>query len=321
MSPSGREVAAGGILSAGISIWDVEKGTPIRQLTGLKGGVQALAYSLDGRMFATGHNMIKSTDTSVYVFQAGTDTMLQRLDPPRIITRDAPKGVGAVKSLHYSPDSQFLAVGFAGGAVGMYEAATGSLKQSFPTPAALDGPLAYSPSGQYLAFSERIRTEDDLFHHHVIHLIEVTTGRIERTFSGHTDLITALAFSPDGKYLASGSNTGAVRMGFDKKKNQGVERRNEDPIRIWDVETGAIVKELAGHAGSVRSLVFYHNGQYLVSGSWDKTIKIWDLARGALVSTLTGHNNLVDSIVVSPDEKYLVSGGNSPDIKVWERRQ
>jgi WD40 repeat protein len=188
------------------------------------------------------------------------------------------------------------------------------------TPASLDGPLAYSPSGKYLAISERTKGEADVFDHHVIHLLDVTSGAIVKTFSGHVDLVTALVFSPDGKYLVSGSNTGWVRGALDKKRNQGLEERNEDPIRIWDIESGALVKELAGHAGSVGSLVFYQSGRYLVSGSQDKTIKIWDVVRGTLVSTLTGHNNLVDSIVVSPDGKYLVSGGNSPDFKVWERR-
>jgi len=318
-SPSGKEIASGSILSAAINVWDIRTGTQIRVLKGLKGSVQALAYSPDGQFLAAGRGMVNSSETSVHVFQAGSGTIVQQLEPPRIVNRDAPKGVAAVKSLQYSPDGQFLAVGFEGGAIGMYEAATGKLKQSFPTHAAIDGPLSYDPSGQYLAFPERIKTEAEVFDHHVIHLMNVSTGEIAKTFSGHSDLVTALAFSPEGRYLASGSNIGSVRGRLDKKMNQGVEQRNDDPIRIWDVASGAIVTELAGHTGSVRSLLFYQNGKYLVSGSQDKTIKIWSLENGALVSTLGGHNDLIDSIAITADGRYLVSGGGR-DVKIWERQ-
>ena len=317
-SPNGQEVASGSILNAAVSIWDLRTGKAARVLKGQKGGAQALAYSPDGRFLAVGRSMVSSVETSVQVFQAGSDTIVQRLEPPRIVTSHSPKGIGTVKSLQYSPDGKFLAVGFEGGAIGIYEAATGQLRQSFPTHAAIDGPLAYSSNGKYLAISERIKTETDVFDHHVIQLIDVTTGAIVKTISGHADRVTALAFSPDGTHLASGSNIGSVRGRLDKKSNQGVEQRNEDPIRMWDIATGAIVMELAGHTGSVRSLVFTQGGEYLVSGSQDKTIKIWNVETGALVSTLIGHNDLIDSIAMTTDGRYLVSGGGH-DVKIWQQ--
>lgn len=319
MSPSGREVAAGSFLDQRVSIWDVASGTLLRQLQGIKGGARAIAYRPDGRFLAVGRDAIKPGDLCVFVYQAGTDTIVQRLQPPALTTRMAPQGIGAVASLQYSPDSQFLAVGFQGGAIGIYETATGALKKSTSLSSFLQGPVAYSPNGKYLAFGDRRKEEGDVFDHHVIQIMDTERGEVTKTLLGHTDLVTALAFSPDGRYLVSGSNTGSVHGALDKKKNQGVEQRNDDPIRIWDLETGAMVKELAGHTGSVKSLVFYRDGQYLVSGSYDKTIKIWNVARGGAVSTMTGHNDLVDSVVVSSDGTYLVSAGNSPEIKVWEQ--
>ncbi|UVT17201.1 MAG: WD40 repeat domain-containing protein [Nitrospira sp.] len=320
MSPNGREVSAGGILSPTISVWNVETGARIRVLKGLKGSTQALAYSADGRFFAAGRGMITSADTCVFVFQAGTDRILQRLQPPPIVTRDAPKGVGMVESLQYSPDSQFLAVGFQGGAIGIYEAATGHLRQSVTLNSSLQGPIAYSPNGQLLALGQWNKNESNLFHPHVIHLLRPSTGDIMKSLAGHSDLVLALSFSPDGRYLASGSNTGAMRIGLDKKTNQGVERRNEDPIRIWDVETGEIVKEFVGHRGAVRSVTFADRGQTLVSGSYDRTVRIWDFERTDNIVTLTAHHDLINSIAVTQDGTSLVSGGDSGDISIWKQK-
>jgi len=319
LSPDGREVAAGGIVSSVISLWDVEGGTPIRQLQGLKGSAQALAYSPDGRFFAAGRGMIRPVDTCVFVFQRGTDNILQRLQPPKVTTRRNPKGVGAVESLQYSPDSQFLAVGFDGGAIGIYEATTGQLKKSIVIPDGLDGPLAYSPTGKYLAFGElKTNGTGALEKPRVIRLLDVETGERVKTLSGHTGRVTALAFSPDGKHLASGTSTGTVERFLDKKSNQPVTQRNADPIRIWDIETSTLVKELSGHTGMIRFLAFYRGGQYLVSGSQDKTLKIWDVVRGELVTSLSGHNSLIEAGAVSADGKYLVSGGGE-FVKIWEQ--
>ena len=235
MSPSGREVAAGSFLDQRVGMWDVERGTLLRQLKEIKGGARALAYSPDGRFFAVGRGVIKPTDSCVFVYRAGTDTIQQRLQPPPMTTRMAPQGVGAVESMQYSPDSQFLAVGFKGGAIGIYEMATGQLKSAMSLSSFLQGPVAYSPNGKYVAFGEWKKDVEDVFEHYVIQLLDTETGEVVKTLLGHSGLVTALVFSPDGRYLASGSNTGVVRGALDNKRNQGVVQRNEDPIRIWNV--------------------------------------------------------------------------------------
>lgn len=317
LHPDGSEVASGSILNATVYIWDVNTGNQIRVLKGLKGGVQALAYSPDGQFLAVGRGLVPSNTISVHVFRTDTGTLVQQLEPPRIVTRDAPTGVVDVKSLQYSPNGQFLAVGFRAGAIGIYGVKTGSLMHSFSTPGALHGPISYSQNEQFVAVSERVRTEEDVFAHNVIHLLDGTSGRVVKTFSGHADLVTSLAFSPDDKYLVSGSNTGGVRGELDRKKNQGVELRNEDPIRIWDVQRGAIVRELVGHTGTVASLLFSDSGRALISGSHDKTIKMWNVGTGALAWTLTGHDGPVSSIAVSADSHHLLSGGGA-NLTIWE---
>lgn len=320
MNPSGSEVAAGGILSPLVSIWDVETGRLIRHIKGLKGSTQALAYSPDGKTLAVGRGMITSKDTCVFIFQAGTDTILQRLSPPPIATSNAPAGVGSVESLQYSPDGQFLAVAFGGGGIGIYEVATGKLIKRMTVYSLSLGPVAYSPSGEYLAFGHWKKDEGELFDHTEIQFLGATPdGGIVKTFPGHAGRITALAFDPRGKLLASGTETGTVEERLDPRTNRMVKKQHNDPIRLWDIETGILVKELAGHRGEVKSLVFIDDGRMLVSGSYDKTIKIWDVARGTILSTITGHGDLVWSIAVSQNAQYLISGGEGTEIKIWQR--
>jgi WD40 repeat protein len=79
------------------------------------------------------------------------------------------------------------------------------------------------------------------------------------------------------------------------------------------------VKELVGHRGDVKSLVFIDDGRMLVSGSYDKTIKVWDVAGGTVLSTLTGHGDYVASVAVNQNAKYFASGGGGAEIKIWER--
>ena len=75
--------------------------------------------------------------------------------------------------------------------------------------------------------------------------------------------------------------------------------------------------KLTGHSSSVYSVVFSPNGEYLVSGSWDKTIGVWRVSSGELIKTLNGHSNHVRSVVFSPNGEYLASGSFDGTIGVW----
>jgi WD40 repeat protein len=117
------------------------------------------------------------------------------------------------------------------------------------------------------------------------------------TLRGHTDEVSTVAVSADGKWLVSGSRDKA--------------------IRIWDLKTGTCLNTLQGHTDAVTSVAVSADSQRLVSASFDKTIRIWDLKTGTCLNTLRGHTNWVWSVAVSADGQRLVSASNDKTIKIW----
>ena len=153
-----------------------------------------------------------------------------------------------------------------------------------------------------------------------------------QTLTGHSDSVTSVAFSPDGRTLASGSRDDTIRL-WDVATRRSIATltgyspvfspdgrtlaagSNNNTIKLWDVATGRSIATLTGY-----SPVFSPDGRTLAAGSNNNTIKLWDVATGREIATLTGQSESVYSIAFSPDGKTLASGSGSFDgtIQVWD---
>ena len=108
--------------------------------------------------------------------------------------------------------------------------------------------------------------------------------------------VNAVAFSPDGRSLASGS---------------------DEIVRIWSTATGELEDKLEGHDGRVESVAFSHDGLFIVSGSEDKTVRIWNTVTCETRYMLT-HTSHVMSVAISKNSKFVVSSSWDGTVRIWD---
>ncbi|PLZ80949.1 hypothetical protein CEN44_29050 [Fischerella muscicola CCMEE 5323] len=162
----------------------------------------------------------------------------------------------------------------------------------------------------------------------------------KNSWQAHSESVNSVAFSPDGKTIASGGpdktiklwdtttgrviktltghNNGVYSIAFSPDGKTIASGSADNTIKLWDVTTGQVIKTLTGHNNEVYSVVFSPDGKTIASSSVDNTIKLWDITTGQIIKTLTGHEGTVNSITFSPDGKTIASGSVDQTIKLWD---
>jgi WD40 repeat protein len=271
-SPDGKTLAAGGE-GGTVLLWDVRsrrrEGGP---LSG-RGSVQCLAFSPDGKTLASG-----STDRTIVLWDV---RHRRRLGAPLRGHADA------VRSLVFGTDGKSLISGGADGTIIVWDLER-TLRLGVRIGDRRSLALAFNPEGTILASDDR---------RSVVLWDVVHRSRLGEPLRAHTDSVEALAFSPDGKTIATGS--------WDKK------------VILWNVKQHRPRgPPLAGHTSVVHAVAFSPDGRTLASGGSDNRIILWDVATHRRRATLRDRDQIA-AVAFSPDGKTLAAGLANGTITLW----
>jgi WD40 repeat protein len=196
-----------------------------------------------------------------------------------------------VAAVAFSPDGKLLASG-SYGQVTVWDLESARPVQVLTSVLGAVNDLRFSPDGKLLAVAGgQPSAKGDL------RLFQVAGWKLLATLPGHEDVVFSVAFSPDGKRLASAS--------FDKT------------VRLWDVAGRKLERTLTGHSDFVYAVAFSPDGKWLVSAGKDRSVKLVEADTGKGRFTFSGMDQDVLAVAVSPDGKAVVSSGFEPALYWW----
>ncbi len=305
------QIASDAILPA-----TVDRLTGVLVITDQRGTVRAVAVSADGGLVASG-----GTDWLVRVFDGHTGATLHVLERHR----------SSVFSLAFSPDGAILVSGGRDGRVLGWDPLSGERLYGMQMAGQVTD-LAMSPNGETFAAAALYNAVGNVW--------QTATGAPLFLLEGHTTRLRSVAYSPDGRWLAtgdadgivivreaatgqpaftlSGSMTGeALTLGFSPSGSYLAVGTSRGEIGVWNLETRTLETTWRAHGGEVWSLAYSPDGSLIFSGGSDGGVRISAAQTGEALRTMGRHVGPVRDIALSLDGATLVSGGDDARVIVW----
>jgi WD40 repeat protein/serine/threonine protein kinase len=330
LSPDGKRLAIAGVGDPEVKVWDTQIGRELLAFRGHTGGVNCVAFSLDGRWIASGSGDFNQRDkgeVKVWDSQTGRE---------RLTLNGHMDGVWSVA---FSPDGQRLATGGWDHNVKIWDLTTGQEALTLRAHPNAVWSVAFSHDGHRLVSASIDRT------------IRIWDGRPWQegepgpellTLRGHTGSVDSVAFHPTQPLLASGSDgsEGVVKLweGWAGKLSHTLHARTlvlafspdgqwlataapqYDHVKLWDVANAQEVQSLKGRTQRFLCVAFSPNGKHLAAAGYQNwTVDIWDVTTGQLLQSLTDHNWATLSVAFCPpDGRYLATGGADGTLRIWD---
>jgi WD40 repeat protein/beta-lactamase regulating signal transducer with metallopeptidase domain len=327
-SPDGKYLAVGGGDLGGqgapnqVTLWDTKTLKEAGKLLGHTGAVMCVAFSPDSRMVATG-----GEESIARLWQVDGFKALGTLEGHE----------ARVKAVTFTPDGKTLVTGSHDGTVRLWDVAKqmpltrldGHVAPTRSVAVSTDGKLIFSGGAQRI-----LKVWDAATHQ------EKAGYQLAPERPGEGSIILSMAYSPDGKTLAtthedgtislrraangdlrltlSGHEEAATCLVFTRDSKTLITGSSDRTVRLWDVATGKVKTTLSGHTSWVYALALSPDGKTLASAGYDKVVRLWDLGTLKEIATLAGHKAAVRSLAFAPDGKTLASGAGDHTIKLWD---
>ncbi|RKU27374.1 hypothetical protein C6497_11540 [Candidatus Poribacteria bacterium] len=316
-SPDGSTLA----IASGreLRIWDVENEKFQFELTGHLYRISTISFSPDGRTLITGGD----GELNLWDVVSGAQKMS--------ISGHSDYTYG----LALSPDNRTIAVG-SREEIRLWDAVSATIKTTLYETYWGNRSMSFNPDGSILASETGWQ----------IRLWNVNDGSQLTTLKGYLGTgasgygIASIAFSPNGRYFASGSSEATVQLWHFGRTHKGTlsghsagltsiafsydsrtlaSGSKDSTVRLWDVESETHKDTFRGHTDEVVRVVFSPDASILASGSTDKTVILWNVGTGEIRSILTGHTSSVRNLAFSTDGRTLASAGSYEDIiHLWD---
>lgn len=307
--PDGRHLAVGQVLNKRVAIWDTQTGKLVRTLEQEGGGVRTLAYSPNGKYLAVGREFSRLTKerAHAHLYDAVSGNLLQGFPP----SSPASGNASDAEALAFSPDSRYLAASGHGSSVNgvIYDISTNKVVWPLLDPKGSKSnnviqAIDFSPSGQFVALG-RLGGQIDIW--------SIKSRKLIKRLEAQSAGVHALAFSPDGKYLVSGTHIGK-RYDRNVKPPRPMFDKFPDDIVLWSVPAFEKAREFPSrhftqtpNSSIIERLQFSPDGKRLLVSARAGSLEIIDVTSGQTALFKDGFGAVVHA-ALSPDGKQLALG-------------